>query len=67
VIIWDRGRWYPEGDPHKDHEKGHLTFVLDGEKLKGRWHLVRMHKRNNERQDPWQDMARVRQTLPDAR
>jgi hypothetical protein len=28
---------------HKDYQKGHLTFVLDGEKLKGRWHLVRMH------------------------
>jgi bifunctional non-homologous end joining protein LigD len=53
VMIWDRGRWYPEGDPHKDYKKGRLDFVLDGEKLKGRWHLVRMRKRGNERQDPW--------------
>src|SRR6202162_2090078 len=29
VMIWDRGRWHPEGDPHKDYQKGHLTFVLD--------------------------------------
>jgi bifunctional non-homologous end joining protein LigD len=53
VMIWDRGRWYPEGDPRKDYRKGRLTFVLDGEKLKGRWHLVRMRKRPNEKQDPW--------------
>jgi bifunctional non-homologous end joining protein LigD len=53
VMIWDRGHWRPEGDPHKDYRKGQLTFVLDGEKLKGRWHLVRLHKRPNERQDPW--------------
>ena len=42
VMIWDRGTWYPEGDPHKGYAKGHLVFDLDGEKLHGRWHLVRM-------------------------
>jgi bifunctional non-homologous end joining protein LigD len=52
-MIWDRGHWHPEGDPHKDYEKGHLTFVLDGEKLKGRWHLVRMRTRSSRTQDPW--------------
>jgi bifunctional non-homologous end joining protein LigD len=53
VMIWDRGHWAPEGDPHQSYKKGRLDFVLDGEKLKGRWHLVRMRKRANERQDPW--------------
>jgi bifunctional non-homologous end joining protein LigD len=53
VMIWDRGYWVPEGDPHKRYKKGRLDFVLDGEKLKGRWHLVRIRKRDNERQDPW--------------
>ena len=24
VMIWDRGRWIPEGDPHKGYAKGHL-------------------------------------------
>ncbi len=32
VMIWDRGRWLPEGDPHKGYAKGHLDFDLDGEK-----------------------------------
>jgi bifunctional non-homologous end joining protein LigD len=53
VMIWDRGRWHPEGDPHEGYQKGHLTFVLDGAKLKGRWHLVRMRKRGNEKQESW--------------
>ena len=53
VMIWDRGRWHPEGDPHRGLKEGRLTFSLDGEKLKGRWHLVRIRPRANERQEPW--------------
>jgi bifunctional non-homologous end joining protein LigD len=53
VMIWDRGRWSPEGDPHKGLAKGHLTFDLDGEKLHGRWHLVRLRARPKERRDNW--------------
>jgi bifunctional non-homologous end joining protein LigD len=53
VMIWDRGRWTPEGDPHKGYAKGHLTFDLDGEKLHGRWHLVRMRPRPQERRENW--------------
>src|ERR1700676_817997 len=26
VMIWDRGHWYPEGDPLKAYQKGHLDF-----------------------------------------
>jgi bifunctional non-homologous end joining protein LigD len=43
VIIWDRGAWHPIGDPAAGYEKGHLKFELDGEKLKGRWDLIRTH------------------------
>ena len=53
VMIWDQGQWLPEGDPRKGMAKGHLDFRLEGEKLKGRWHLVRMSKRPGERQEPW--------------
>jgi bifunctional non-homologous end joining protein LigD len=53
VMIWDRGRWYPEGDVHKAYAKGHLDFTLEGEKLSGRWHLVRMNKRRGESKEPW--------------
>ena len=53
VMIWDRGHWTPEGDPHKGLAKGHLSFDLDGEKLHGRWHLVRLRARPKERRDNW--------------
>src|SRR5262249_38854907 len=41
VSVWDRGTWEPEGDPREGVRKGRLTFSLDGEKLHGRWHLIR--------------------------
>ncbi|HZC55973.1 MAG TPA: DNA ligase D [Xanthobacteraceae bacterium] len=53
VMIWDRGRWTPEGDPHKGFAKGHLEFTLHGEKLRGRWHLVRMRTRQGDRHENW--------------
>ncbi len=53
VMIWDRGRWVPEGDPHRGYAKGHLVFDLKGEKLRGRWHLVRMRAREHERHENW--------------
>lgn len=43
VIVWDRGMWIPEGDPHKDYARGRLHFQLQGEKLGGRWALFRTH------------------------
>ncbi|MBX9464384.1 MAG: DNA ligase D [Aquamicrobium sp.] len=53
VIVWDRGTWIPEGDAEKGLKKGHLEFTLEGEKLSGRWHLVRMAKRPREKRDNW--------------
>ncbi|MEP6861009.1 MAG: non-homologous end-joining DNA ligase [Deltaproteobacteria bacterium] len=44
VSVWDRGSWAPEGGDEaarKGLADGKLTFVLHGEKLHGRWHLVR--------------------------
>jgi bifunctional non-homologous end joining protein LigD len=53
VMLWDRGTWEPEGDAGEDYGKGRLTFTLDGEKLHGRWHLVRMRARPGERRQQW--------------
>src|ERR1043166_7143572 len=53
VMIWDRGHWTPEYDPHFGLKKGHLEFTLEGEKLHGRWHLVRMHRRPQEKRNNW--------------
>ena len=53
VIVWDTGRWKSTGDAHKQYKKGHLEFELAGEKLKGRWHLVRMHGKPGEKRENW--------------
>jgi bifunctional non-homologous end joining protein LigD len=53
VMIWDRGTWEPDGDPHRGYKKGHLNFRLAGKKLRGSWHLVRMHKRPGEKRENW--------------
>ena len=44
VIVWDRGTWYPAegtGDPADAIAKGSIHFDLRGEKLAGRFVLVR--------------------------
>jgi bifunctional non-homologous end joining protein LigD len=41
VLVWDRGRWFAEGDARESYRSGRLTFRLEGEKLHGRFHLVR--------------------------
>ncbi len=53
VIVWDRGSWSPVGDARKGLREGHLKFDLAGEKLGGRWALVRMKPRDGERQPTW--------------
>lgn len=53
MIVWDGGRWLPKGDPRKAFAKGHLEFFLDGARLKGRWHLVRIRQRAGEKTHPW--------------
>src|SRR5205085_1677829 len=43
VMLWDRGTWHPEDeDASAAYAKGSLKFTLEGEKLQGRWVLVRM-------------------------
>lgn len=53
VIVWDKGSWAPIGDPHRGLKKGHLEFDLHGQKLKGRWHLVRMRGKPDEKHENW--------------
>ena len=44
VIIWDAGTWRPltEGPVAESLENGHLSFWLEGEKLRGGWTLQRL-------------------------
>jgi bifunctional non-homologous end joining protein LigD len=51
VLIWDRGYWTPEGDAESGLEKGKLDFSLAGDKLRGRWTLVRMPPKRGARKE----------------
>lgn len=53
VMLWDRGTWSPIGDPREGHRKGNLKFELHGERLKGRWALVRMGKPAESGKENW--------------
>jgi len=53
VVVWDRGTWEPEGAAQEGMQKGRLTFTLHGEKLTGRWHLVRTKARGDDRTENW--------------
>jgi bifunctional non-homologous end joining protein LigD len=48
VLVWDRGTWLPVGDPREGLRRGHLKFELRGEKLEGKWALIRMEGRGGE-------------------
>jgi bifunctional non-homologous end joining protein LigD len=43
-MVWDRGTWEAEGDAKEAYERGRISFTLHGEKLKGKWHLIRTSK-----------------------
>src|SRR5260221_710777 len=53
VMLWDRGWWEPIGDAGEGYAKGNLKFILHGEKLQGRWALVRMARRERDKSDNW--------------
>ncbi|MFL0412886.1 DNA ligase D [uncultured Sphingomonas sp.] len=54
VMLWDRGTWSViKGKSPKDLEKGHLHFVLDGERMKGEWLLIRLKPRGKEKNENW--------------
>jgi len=55
VETWDRGTWLPLGDPEAGRRDGEIKFVLDGQRLRGKFTLVRLRPRPNERrrQDNW--------------
>ena len=53
VMLWDRGTWSPDADPHVGYRKGHLRFHLHGERLQGGWHLVRSRRGEEGQKEQW--------------
>jgi bifunctional non-homologous end joining protein LigD len=46
VMLWDFGEWEPLVDVDRGLADGQLKFNLKGQKLQGRWALVRMNTRD---------------------
>jgi bifunctional non-homologous end joining protein LigD len=55
VATWDRGTWEPLIDPDEGLRDGEIKFVLSGTRLNGKFTLVRLKPRPNQRgrQDNW--------------
>jgi bifunctional non-homologous end joining protein LigD len=52
VMLWDRGKYYVYGEePLKALRDGRLHLVLDGEKAKGEWALIRL--RGDQAKNQW--------------
>ena len=52
VILWEYTTYSPaNGDPAEAVRKGEIKFVAHGERMKGRWVLVRMHTK--EKRENW--------------
>jgi bifunctional non-homologous end joining protein LigD len=55
VETWDRGTWQPLIDPDDGLRDGEIKFVLTGKRLNGKFTLVRLKPKPNQRgkQDNW--------------
>ena len=54
VMLWDRGTWEPvKGKKASDLQKGHLHFILHGERMKGEWLLIRLKGKPREKRENW--------------
>src|SRR6267143_2713459 len=63
VMVWDRGNYYVYGEnPLKSWREGKLHLVLDGEKAKGEWTLVRIRGRDEKNQ--WLILKRGKSVKP---
>jgi bifunctional non-homologous end joining protein LigD len=53
-MLWDSGTWAPiKGKSARDIDDGHLHFILDGQRMKGEWMLIRLKPRGKEKGENW--------------
>jgi len=53
VMLWDEGTWEPQGDVEEGLRDGALKFLLYGQRLKGKWTLVRLKEKEGETKHNW--------------
>jgi bifunctional non-homologous end joining protein LigD len=68
VLLWDRGTWEPLGDARAMVRAGNLKFHLKGEKLRGKYALVKIKERRAPRgQDDGRNWLLIKERDPEAR
>lgn len=53
VMLWDEGYWEPYGNIEENLRDGMLKFFLKGFRLKGKWALVKLNKKDGSNSDNW--------------
>lgn len=53
VMLWDEGFWEPQGNVEDGLREGMLKFVLKGKRLRGKWALIRLKAKDDEKKDNW--------------
>ena len=68
VMVWDNGTYYSRQTPDREQsekvlleglEKGHITFILEGKKLRGEFALAKIEARRRERLAAVEERGRV--------
>jgi len=53
VMLFDEGYWEPQEEMEKSLKEGSIKMILHGERLKGKWALVRMKSKSSEKDKNW--------------
>src|SRR5215216_6960592 len=53
VIVWDTGTYETEEDVLEQFKRGKITFLLFGQKLRGKFKLVRIRSREEQEENQW--------------
>lgn len=53
VMLFDEGYWEPQEEMEKGLKEGSIKMILHGERLKGKWALVRMKSKSSEKDRNW--------------
>lgn len=53
VMLFDEGYWEPQEEMEKNLKEGSIKMILYGERLKGKWALIRMKSKGDEEDKNW--------------
>lgn len=53
VMLWDEGYWEPYGNVEEGLREGTLKFILMGRRLKGKWALIRLKAKADDKKENW--------------